>query len=216
MAGFSFICCVVNSGSADKVMECAKKYGVKGGTISIGRGTVHSRLLELLGLNEVRKEVITMIVENELAHRVMKGISTDMMFHKAHHGIAFSVSVSEFIGSRNQIGDNPETNEVKSNMYNAIYAVVDRGSAEDVIEAANQAGARGATIINARGTGVHEVKTLFHMQISPEKEEVFIITTRELKDGIVAAIKARLKIDEPGNGILFVVDVNEAYGLHES
>ena len=216
MAEFSLICCVVNNGDADKAMERARKYGVRGGTVSIGRGAVHSRLLEILGLDEVRKEIVTMIVENELASRAMKGISTDMMFHKPHHGIAFSIPVSEFTGSRNELDDNSETNEVRGTMYNAIYAVVDRGSAEDVIEAANKAGARGATIVNARGAGVHEAQTLFHMQISPEKEEVFIITARERKDGIVAAIRERLKIDEPGNGVLFVMDVNEAYGLHES
>ncbi|MGI6175718.1 MAG: P-II family nitrogen regulator [Christensenellales bacterium] len=213
MSGFSLICCVVNIGDAEKTIKYAKKYGVQDGTISIGRGTVHSQLLEILCLNEVRKEVIKMVVENELAAEAIKGISRDMAFHKPHHGIAFSMPMLEFIGGGNEIENNSETGEAKNKMYNVIYVIVDRGKAEDVTEAAKKAGARGATIVNARGTGIHEVQTFFKMKIMPEKEEVFIITKKDQKDSIVEAIRTQMKIDEPGNGILFVMDVEEAYGL---
>ena len=99
-------------------------------------------------------------------------------------------------------------------MYNIIYVVVDKGKAEDVIDAAKKAGARGGTILNARGRGVHEVEHFFDIDIEPEKEEVFIITKADLKPAIVDSIVADLKINEPGNGVLFVLDVGEVYGLH--
>ena len=215
MAGFDLICCVVNMGDASKVLKSGKKHGVKGGTIYIGRGTIQSRLLDFLGLNEVRKEIVTMIVEAELASEVIKGISEDMQFRKPNHGIAFSYSVSEFIGSKNVIENKTSSSkEVKSNVYKIIHAIVDKGKGGDVIDAANEAGARGGTIINARGAGIHEVQKLFSIEIEPEKEEVFIITNTDLKDGIVEAIRTKLRIDEPGTGVLFVIDVNEVYGLH--
>jgi len=214
MAGFSFICCVVNMGDASKVTGHAKKYGIKGATIVMGRGTVHSRLLDFLGINEARREIVTMIVESELAAEAIKGISGDMHFEKPHHGIAFSCSVSEFIGSRNATNHNFGSSEVGNNMHKIIYTIVDRGRGDEVIEAANRAGAKGGTIINARGAGIHEVQKLLSMEIEPEKEEVFIIVSAGLKDGIVASIRDHLKIDEPGNGVMFVLDVNEAYGLH--
>ena len=213
MYGFSLICCVVNDGAASKTLRIAKGYGVKGGTISVGRGTVQNRLLDFLGLNEVRKEIITMIVEKELASKAIQGIGRDMEFHKPHHGIAFSLSVTDFIGNKNTLVEGFGTNEVKDKMYQIIYVVVDKGKAEDVLDAANKAGARGGTIVNARGAGIHEVQKLFSVEIEPEKEEVFIITTTDLKDGIVESIRNDMKIDEPGNGILFIMDVDEAYGL---
>ena len=98
-------------------------------------------------------------------------------------------------------------------MYNAIYVVVDKGKAENVIEAANKAGARGGTILNARGSGVHETQKLFSIEIEPEKEEVLIITKTEMKDSIITSIKTDLKIEEPGTGIMFVLDVEEVYGM---
>jgi len=215
MSGFSLIYCVVNAGDADKAMQAAQKYGVKGGTISLGKGTVPSHILALLGLDEVRKEIVTMVIENELASEAIRGISADMNFHKPNHGIAFSVPVGEFIGSKNIVQDETKTDKGNTAMYAIIFVVVDRGRADEVVDAANSAGARGATIINARGAGIHEDKKLFNMRIAPEKEEIFILATRELKDKVVESIRTSLKIDEPGNGILFVMGVNEVYGLRE-
>ena len=215
MAGFSIICCVVNIGDATKTLRFAKKYGIKGGTISLGRGAVGSRLLEILGINEVRKEFLTMVVEKELAVEAIKGISKDMEFHKPNHGIAFSYSVSEFIGSKNMIDENSFVGEAEKSMYCAIYVVVDKGKAEDVIEAAKKAGSKGGTIINARGGGAHEARKLFSIEVEPEKEVVIMLIKKDIKDNVIEFIRNHLKIDEPGKGILFVVDVNEVYGLHE-
>ena len=211
---FDLICCVVNLGEASKVMKAARKYGVKYGLISRGKGTANLRLLEFLKINEVRKEIVTLVANSELAPEAIKGISADMAFEKPHHGIAFSFTLSGLVSSRTNFNENINVTEVKNSMYYAIYVVVDKGRAEEVIESANRAGARGGTIINARGAGIHETQKLFSVEIEPEKEKVFIITNAELKDDIIAAIKTDMNIGEQGNGIIFVLPVNEAYGLH--
>ena len=215
MAGFKVISCVVNFGDASKVLKISKKYGVKEGIISIGRGTVHSRVLEFFRINEIRKEIVTMIVENELADEAMQGIGKEMAFDKPHHGIAFSYSASKCSDDKIEADKNTRVSEGKNGMYSTIYVIVDRGKAEEVIEAANEAGARGGTIVNARGANTQTAQKLFSIEIEPEKEEVFIITKNELKDGIIQSINRQMKLDEPGNGIIFVVDVAETYGLHE-
>ena len=216
MAGRKIIYCVVDFGNASRVLKSAGKYGVKDAVISIGRGTVHSRVLEFLKINEIRKEIVTMMVESEAAHEIIEGISNEMAFDKPHHGIAFSYSISEFIGDTNSKDKDTKVNEVRNSMYKAIYVIVDKGKAEEVIEAANKAGARGGTIINARSSGIHEAHKLFSIEIEPEKEKVFIIVENELKDNVVTSIKNSLQLDEKGHGILFILDVDEAYGLHKS
>ncbi len=57
----------------------------------------------------------------------------------------------------------------KNTMYDAIFVVVDKGKAEFVVEAANEAGAKGGTIIHARGAGEYEIEKIFSMEIEPEK-----------------------------------------------
>lgn len=99
-------------------------------------------------------------------------------------------------------------------MYSAIFVVVERGKAEAVIETAEYAGSRGGTIINARGSGIQERSTLFNMAIEPEKEIVLIISEKEKTDNIAASINKSLEIETPGNGIMFVLDINKTYGLY--
>jgi nitrogen regulatory protein P-II 1 len=50
-----------------------------------------------------------------------------------------------------------------------ITCIVQRGSADDVMKAANKAGATGATIYFARGTGVRERLGLLGIAIQAEK-----------------------------------------------
>ena len=215
MTDFTLICCVVNIGDASKVLKSARKHGIKKSVISIGKGTLSSRLLTFLKINETRKEIVSMVVETELASEAIKGISKDMAFEKPHHGIAFTHPASGLFDSEHKAENNTKKNEVENSMYNAIYVIVERGKAEDVIDAANKAGARGGTIVNARGSDSQETKKLFSIEIEPEKEKVIIIAKSELKNDIVEALKKHLNIDEPGNGIIYVLDVKEVYGLHQ-
>ena len=220
MAGFDLICCVVDMGNASKVVKYAKKYGAKGGSVTLGKGTVHNRILDFLGITEERKEIVTMITDGDITSDVINGIGKEMHLKKPHHGILFSHPVSEITVSEPTGGYISTTlatksSEVKNTVYKAIYVIVDRGKGEEVMDAAYEAGARGGTIMNARGAGVHEIQKFFSIEIEPEKEKVLIITKDESKDAIVQSVKNRLEIEKPGRGIIYVLDVAETYGLSE-
>ena len=214
MPGYTLLCCVVNMGDSAKTLKYAKKYGAKGATISLGMGTVQNRLLDFLGIHEVHKEIVAIVMDDGLAAGAIQGISKDMQFDKPHHGIAFTIDVGEVWGSDNLIEKNQIHSEAKSSVYKIIYVIVDKGKGIEVIEAANRAGARGGTIEHARGSGIHEVRKLFSVEIEPEKDKVFIITKSDIKDAIIKSIMASMDLNAPGNGILFVQDLNEVYGLH--
>jgi len=209
------LCCViVNKGLGSKVLKIAKHYGIKGGTIFYGRGTVKNKLLEFLEVYDIRKEIVLIAAEKSVAYDALEHLCNELHFNKPHHGIAFSTSIKRLCGTRNCKSEFVQERSKESKMYNAIFAIVDKGKAEDAIEAARNAGSRGGTIINARGSGVHETSKLFSMDIEPEKEIVLILSEEELTDKIVSSIVESLKIDEPGNGIVFVQDVNKTYGLY--
>lgn len=57
---------IVNCGMASKVLKEAKKKGVSGGTILIGKGIAGSKLSRILGIDEARKEIIMMIMKKEM------------------------------------------------------------------------------------------------------------------------------------------------------
>lgn len=211
---FELLCAIVNSGLGSKVMKLAKQNGIQGGTIFLGKGTVNNPILEFLELSDVRKEIVIMLGEKTIANNALEAINDKFNLSKPNHGIAFTSPVIGILGttSLNCKGVN-EKRGAENTMYNSIYVVVDKGKAEDVVDVAKKVGARGGTIINARGSGIHETSKLFSMDIEPEKEIVLILTEENLTDSITSTVRKQLEIDKPGNGIIFVQSVNKAFGL---
>ncbi|MCC5910805.1 MAG: P-II family nitrogen regulator [Clostridiaceae bacterium] len=212
---FELLCVIVKFGLASKIIKHAKQHGITGGTIFLGKGTIRNPILEFLELTEVRRELVLMAADKTIAFNALEELNKKFRFDKPHHGIAFSTPVINILGAKSlTCKDIKESRGVKDPMYNLIFVVVDRGKAEFVVDAANKAGSRGATIVNARGSGIHETSKLFSMEIEPEKEIVLIISECHLTEAIATSIRNALEIDKPGNGIIFIQDINKTYGLY--
>ncbi len=95
-----------------------------------------------------------------------------------------------------------------------IVAIVERGKADRIVKKAKEAGAKGATIFYARGTGSEEAKTFLNLHIDSQKEVVLIITAKEETKQIYEAIILEGNITSPGKGIVFILPVSEFEGLH--
>lgn len=209
------ICIVVNLGQGSNVVQAAKHYGITGGTIVLGSGTVNNRIFDYIGLSDVHKEIIFMVADKEVAYDALEKINAQFTFYRPNHGIAFTTSVFAAVGTKCLKCLLTEERGVVSPMYHVINVIVEKGKAEDVIDAATAAGSKGGTIINARGSGIHETRKLFAMDIEPEREIVMILSECEKTDDIVASIRDHLKLDEPGNGIIYIQDVNKTYGIYK-
>lgn len=213
---FELLTIIVNNGLGTKILRTAKRSGVCGGTILLGRGTVKSSFLKFLELYDEEKEIILIAAGQSIAFSLLEHLDKEYNFSKPHHGIAFCTPVKSVVGSKRCKTDiSDESEGVKPIMYNAIYVIVDKGNAEAVIEAATKAGSTGGTIINARGSGIHETSKLFSMEIEPEKEVVLIISEISKSEAIASSIYDTLQLDEPGKGIMFVQDVSQVYGLRK-
>lgn len=213
--GIELICIIVNYGIASKILKFAKNHGITGGTITLGYGTVNNHILDLMGLCDIRKEIIFMATEKEVAYKVLEELNREFEFLKPNHGIAFTSPICGIMGTKClACGYQNEERGEKNIMYHTITAIVDKGKGEDVVTAATKAGSKGGTIINARGSGIHETKKIFSMDIEPEKEIVIILSEADMTEKIAKAIKEDLKMDEAGNGIIYVQNVNKTYGIH--
>lgn len=97
--------------------------------------------------------------------------------------------------------------------YLAIIAIVERGKADAIVEAARQAGASGATIVFARGTGTAEHLSLFRLQVDAMKEVIIMLVEEVQSQVIFAAISEAGRLAEPGRGIAFAVPAAMVAGL---
>lgn len=213
---FELIYIIVNFGLGSKVLKLAKKNGIKGGTVVIGKGTVKHDLLNFFSLYDERKEIVMIGSDSVTANIVIDKVYKHFKMNKPNHGIIFTIKMNQVVGSSQyQKPVNPIKRSEKHMEYQVIVTIVNRGSAQDVIEVANEAGSRGGTIINARGSGTHETSKIFNMEIEPEKEMVMILSRKDITDKIVENIRVKLELDKPGKGILFIQDVHQAYGIYE-
>ena len=91
-----------------------------------------------------------------------------------------------------------------------ITCTVQRGKADEVVKAAMKAGAPGATIYFARGTGIRERLGLLRIVISPEKEVIQIVAFNQDVDAVFDAMVEAGKLDTPGMGFIFASPVSRA------
>lgn len=209
-SSYQLVYMVVPTGKASNVVSYAKKLGATGGTITLARGTVKNKLLNFLSVFSSEKEMIMMGCKSELAKEILPKIVSKFKFEKSNRGIIFSTKVNRLAKSSDVKKFNTEIGEC---MHKLITVIVEKGKAETIVETANAAGARGGTIVNARGAGTAETMKLFNMEIEPQKEVLLIVVKNEKFQNVVNNILEKHEIQKPGSGILFVQDVHDAYGL---
>jgi len=83
-----------------------------------------------------------------------------------------------------------------------ITCMVQRGLADKIVQAAQDAGAQGATINYAQGCGVRERLGILGLTVEAEKEVVNIIVANDQADRIFEQIYLAGQLDVPGMGFI--------------
>ncbi len=91
-----------------------------------------------------------------------------------------------------------------------ITCVVQRGFADEVIAAARDAGAQGATTYYARGSGVRERLGIFGVAIDVEKEVINVVVSQDQLDRVFERMYLAGKLDTPGMGFIHVTALEKA------
>ncbi len=97
--------------------------------------------------------------------------------------------------------------------HEMICCIVNAGFSDAVMDAAREFGARGGTVVPARGTANPEAESFFHITVQPEKEMVMIIVPAAIRDDILHALYKAVGLNTPGQGIAFCLPVDRAIGL---
>ncbi len=98
-------------------------------------------------------------------------------------------------------------------MHELIIIIVKKGKSDLVVKTAQELGAKGSTVINGRGSSVHETKKIFGIIIEPEKEIILIVVNKGKSDEILNKIVDKTDLNKPGEGIGFVLDVEKVVGM---
>ena len=97
--------------------------------------------------------------------------------------------------------------------FKLIVAAVKPDLTDDLIDAAKEVGATGATIIPARGVGVHEARSFFGLHLEAQTDLILFLLEEIIVDSVLQTLATTGKFREPGTGIAFVLPVEKTAGL---
>ena len=93
------IICIVNSGFSETVMDAAREFGAKGGTVLRGRGTANAEAEKLYGIAiQPDKEIVMILIDSNLKNDILHAIYKAAGLNTPGQGIALAIPVEDVAG----------------------------------------------------------------------------------------------------------------------
>ena len=102
---------------------------------------------------------------------------------------------------------------MKTENHEVIFAIVNAGYADEAMALARENGARGGTILNARGVAREKEAAFFGITIHAEKEILMLVVEKDIRDNILNALYKGMGMDKKAQGIAFSLPVSDVTGL---
>ena len=220
MQGLKFLFIITKRENSDEYTDYLKRIGIKNVVSTLCNGTVNQQILNIMGIEKTEKVMFNALVLDEEVPTIMKGLLYDMKISSEGNGVAGFIPV-DCVGGMSSlkyfIGD--KTLEKKENVMNMesrvvlIISIVNKGYTENVMDVARKAGAKGGTVIRAKGTG-ESIAKFFGIPISEEKEIIYILAHRDVRDDIMNSILKNYGANTDAHAILFSLPVDNVVGLN--
>ena len=91
-----------------------------------------------------------------------------------------------------------------------VTCIVEKGLADEVVHAAREAGAQGATVFYAKGSGVRERLGVLGVAVDVEKEVINIAVPNDQADRILEKMYLAGNLDTPGRGFIYITELEKA------
>ncbi len=186
---------------------------------TIAKGTATSEWQDLLGLGEMDKDVILTLLSAGEADRMLQLLREELYLGTPGSGVAFTVPLNGAgLGLVKMMEQNSkhtkwEEDQTMKSDYSVIFAFVNQGFSEEVMEAAREAGAGGGTVFHSRRVAGDQALEFWGIRIQEEREIVLILASKKRKSAIMNAISSRCGIHSDAHGMVISVPVDEVAGL---
>jgi nitrogen regulatory protein PII len=208
---------IVDKGNGDHVIAACKRGGAKGGTRAAGRGMAEYFADGAAAQGTATESLLFTLLYDEAESVVQEVRRASLEELEPFRGIALVLDaalISTGSGMKNGQGA-PE--RAKGERMNSgailITCIITHGQADEIMSVARLAGARGGTILNARGTGTEDDVTYFGISLASEKEMLLIVAQREQARDILEAVRGLTVFSEPGGGIVYATPVEDFFVL---
>ncbi|MBO7573725.1 MAG: hypothetical protein J6T25_02990 [Bacilli bacterium] len=91
---------IVNQGNANAVIEIFRRAGSTASFVQMGTGTASKRVMDILGIEDNRKEIVVSIIREEKLNEAKTELEAYYAASKRNKGIGFSISLTGLSGVR--------------------------------------------------------------------------------------------------------------------
>ena len=185
-------------------------------------GTAHEKTLDMLGIEKTEKAMLFSAVPGDLLKELIRKLTVEMKIDLPDRGVAVAIPLSgiggartlEYFTSGQMLSDEQQTEGDNMQLsHELIVAIYEKGYTDMVMDAAREAGARGGTVVHAKGTGSKYSNKFFGISIAEEKEMIYIVAGENQKKEIMRAIMDNAGIDSDAHTIVFSLPVSDTAGL---
>ena len=89
---------IVPHGQADNICRLLKAYKSSAQFVEVGEGTANSRIRDILGIEDTKKDVIYSLVRDDMVNDIKSELDAYFAASKRNRGIAYTISLSSFVG----------------------------------------------------------------------------------------------------------------------
>ena len=97
--------------------------------------------------------------------------------------------------------------------HEVIFAIVNAGFAEEAMDIARKQGARGGTILGARGVVNENAAAFFGITLHADKEILMMVVDKAIRDKVLNALYKEMGLGKKSQGIVFSLPVSDVAGL---
>ncbi len=194
--------------------------GLETHCLSLGHGTASQRYMRLLALNETEKMVCMTVLTGRKWLEVKKAMSVRLRIEAPGVGVAYIIPLSAVGGKRElmfltdgQGFVKGEEATMKGTEQELLIAICNQGYNEQIMDAARKAGARGGTVIHARGTGQDKAERFLGISLASEKDIVLIVTPSEKKAEMMQSIMKEAGPGTKAAAVVFALPVTDTAGM---
>ena len=194
--------------------------GLETHLLSLGHGPAPQRYLRYLALDETEKTVILSVITGRKWLEVKKAMSVRLRIEAPGVGVAYIVPLASVGGKRELMfltdgqgfvkGDEQT---LKGTEQELLMVICNQGYSETVMDAARTAGARGGTVIHARGTGQDKAERFLGISLASEKDVILIVAATEDKKEMIRQIMQDAGPGSKAGAVVFSLPVTDTAGM---
>ena len=229
MEGLHLVMAITDREKSEKVIAIFDDNNVATTYALMGEGTAPPEVLDYLYLSPSEKIIVFGVVTNTGIAPLIKSAKRKLYIDYPGNGIMVSVPLNSVGGKRclqyimeGQAIDmnekKPDEVEREERMaiktdHEMIFVIANEGYSDMIMDAARGAGAKGGTVIKARGTGAENTEKFLGFSIAKEKEIHLLVTSAQGRNHIMKAIMEKAGLESKAQAMVFSLPVSHAIGL---